>query len=217
MSFGNDPMAAFDDALGDDSSTGTRITLPESYYPVAVTVSEYGTNARLEVPELKLNLVVTEGPFGGVEVGRYDSAILLSSGKEDGTGREIGRVRHMVKAVTGLLPDSSALHDFGFAFSGNPSLAVQEFHEHFNALDADTKTAFMAKYARVKAWDGKQAIVYLRIRDYVSQDGTPRSSNRIGNFFAVNDAKNGMAVVRSVHFPLQEKAKVAMAAGATTV
>jgi hypothetical protein len=210
---------------------GARTVLPESYYPCSIDVDRYEGSRDKGTPGLHLSCIVLEGPYQGTEIFPMDAVLWLTPGGEQakGQGRALGKINHMVKSVTGSMPDATVLKNWGVALS-QPTEVMAVYRDvwlFFNQLDSAQKLKFMAEYARVKAWGGKKAVIFVQYEQeqmsnsegellYLDEAGetttvetdTPRmvDRNRIGNIYGYNDTKHGIAAWKKSHLPAQERA-----------
>jgi len=171
-------------------------------------------------PFVELTLDVYEGPFAGEQVTKK---LYITPGK---TGGALGRHLGACHAITGQHAQTTAVcAKFGIVLPG-PGQTRPEGTETmdqatrrgvrtvlanaFYAMDSGKRLAFVAALLNVPAWEGKRAIVKLEVEEYVSRDGQARSSNAIGGFLPLTDAKKGLAWVRLVEIPRQEATKALM-------
>ena len=178
-----------------------RVTLPESYYPVQVSVTGQGTGADVVddegelvkpgTPWIQLSAMVTEGPYEGAET---ESRVFLTPGK----GANIGFVNNMAKAISGRPVSAAALDKYKFVFSDPKDReAVQnDFIARWWELTSDERVDFMAQYCNIGTWDGKALIIKIGVEDnnWKSDDGVEHTSyrNRFQGFYPVNDPKKGL-------------------------
>lgn len=166
---------------------GPRVILPESYYPVELTMDEFGVSKlsddrvlepplvdekgqpvvdgegnQLELaaggsPFLKLNAKVIEGPFAEVEGANFDFRQSVTPGK----GGFIGFVNSAVKAVTGQAPNRQALtkYNFNFLQQADAKVVQQLFRTQFYLLQPDERKDFMAIWTNASQWDGKKCVI----------------------------------------------------------
>ncbi|MEE8489966.1 MAG: hypothetical protein V3S43_06485 [Acidimicrobiia bacterium] len=212
--------------LGYNDSAGVPTLLPQGLYPMEIQVTGYDSSSKAKTPGLALHAIVTDGPFAGVSMDDRASTIWLTPGGLHTEGRNIGKLRHMTRAVTGKHCDGkAAFPDFGFNFTrGGDSTTLQhEFRDQFAGLSPQQKLDFMAVFCRTKSWKGK-IMVAVNLdaeqveRDGVKQlnaDGTPemRDRNSIANLFALNDDKHGLPVWKKVHVKQQQAAYEQMYGG----
>lgn len=206
------------EGLGENAGAGPSEPLPKSMYPVKLSLVETMSSARAGTPGFKLGIVVTDGPFKGHEVNEYDSTIWMTPGAAEKGGGYIGKINHMIRAVTGEPADTTACEDHGFSFAGKDGKALQqEFATQFAGLSKDAKLKFMEKYGRSKKWDGAEVVAAIDLTweervdaegntmvDETTGEPLKRARNSVSNFYAMNDPKHGIAKVRATAFAQQE-------------
>jgi len=215
-----------------------RVILPESHYPVEITLNEVGlTKVRdtalvpalvdengnqLEdvvgggVPYLDLAVKVVDGPFGEVEGAGFSFRQSCTPGK----GGYIGFVAGATRAVTGQAPDAAAITKYKFQFpnGADDKQAQQLFRTQFFLLDPEERKDFMTIFTRARLWNGRKAIVRVshdlveRTNDITGETYTA-TYHRVEGYFALNHPKKGLAWVKSACYPEQAAALEEILAG----
>jgi hypothetical protein len=202
---------------------GRRILLPESYYPIRVTIE------KIDVTDVKedgsggsvfaqVNGMVYDGPFAGND---QSARLWLTPGS---TGGYIGWVAATVKAITGAEVNTKALDQYGIEPVGGTKEEMREsFRDQYLALTPDERLAFMQMYCKISTWDGRQCIGHVgheqgnkqRIDEATGQAYFPMYGRWLG-FYSLTDAKKGLAFVKTVCYPAQEASAAATVNTATT-
>ncbi len=201
-----------DAAFGEDSSTGQgRVVLPASLYPVTLAIGSLEGSKNTGTPGLSLECTINEGAFKDTVVHARDTTIWLTPGKPTGAAgtRYLGKLRHMVKQVTGKNPNSAALTEYGFQFNGSSDDMALQMKEQFLALD-EQRCEFARMYFRTDEWDRKKVMVTLTCEEEEAKDdnGNPKCDehdqpiiyhrNSIGNIYATTDVKHGATIWRKM-------------------
>lgn len=198
---------------------GKRILLPESFYPVRVTIEEVGTSKENDDGSggsvfVQLNGLVYDPkcPFSGND---QSARIWLTPGK---TGAYMGWLAATVKAITGQPVDTTALDKFGINPEGNDKEELREsFREQYLTLTVEERLAFMIQYARLNTWDGRQCIAHVtheasnraKVDEATGQEYFP-VFGRFQGFYSLTDAKKGLQFVQQVCYATQAEHKAAM-------
>ncbi len=216
---GYDPNA-LDEELGSDARGVRQPVLPDGYYPVEISLRDFVSSREKGTPGLYLIETVYDGPWEGTELRNFDTREWLTFGDPAKKGNMIGIMRHKIEHVTGQKPDAQAFVDFQFPLAGVPAdQRTNVIKSHFAGLSAEQRKDFMAKYARVNAWDKKRVIVALSIEQEEAKnaDGSARlddngnqiifDRNRVNNYFALNDAEHGINSVKKQYAKQAEEKK----------
>lgn len=209
-----------DVALGENEGIGFVEPVPESYYPVKISVDKYESSNNKGTPGLALILTILEGPNKGRELTGNDMTLWLTPGGPEAKteGRFLGKLNHMVNQVTGKRPSTEAIGAMGLSLT-NPTDVTAVYKDiwmGFNTLDTGQKLEFMKQYANVDDWQDKKAIAFISCKQVQRQrDGKDVFDekgqavldwrNSIENFFGYDHAKHGYGVWKSTHLPLQEQ------------
>jgi hypothetical protein len=188
------------DLLGETPEFGgTRVVVPESYYPMTLSVGEIGVTETREgtggegglvggTPYVELGGEITNGPYKGVAV---SERLWLTPGKIGSKGGMIGLLNAACKTITGQPAVVAALGEFGielpeeFPEGTSDEEARAEvrraFIEGFAGLTPDQRLALMTKYLRLGNWDGKQVIgkVGLEEQSVLDDMGRPMVQNGV--------------------------------------
>lgn len=213
-------------AIGEtaEAGAGARLVLPNSYYPVQLSIEDMGvSDAKADgtglTPFVEISGLVLDGPFKNEEVRRR---LYMSMGKDGGY---LAFQIHTAKAISGEDVDPAALGEYGFPVADNG--AAQEdvrlaWRGHFLTLDGESRLDFMVKFLRVAKWNGKSPIAAIGVEMGETGDPDPvtgkrklRPQNKWVGFYAMNDPKKGIAYVKRVCFPKQVAEKERMAAEGT--
>ncbi len=200
-------------ALGAENEFTSFTVVPDSYYPVTVSVTGVEVTASKVqsvaagfppveqglLPFVKLSLEISEGPCAGETV-RPNYFLNLGSVKNP-KGGKIPLLRAACKAITGQDTDDTALTEYGITWEPQkPGETDKDYAWRarraaslgFLALDADKRIAFVTKFFRIPKWDGKNALVHLEVNTYDqrNEDGTPKT-DEFGN--VMKNANNQIA------------------------
>jgi hypothetical protein len=218
-------------ALGEQaefSGGGQRVILPESYFPVSLTVEETGVTEEKEdfvagvvdvdgnqvpiggSPFVQLACEVTGGPFEGHG---FSARQFLTPGKKAGY---IAFINSAIKAVTGKPANIGVFGEFGMEFPADVKRdqARQMLRTYFYSMDPDRRLDFMTKYARIAEWDGRKCVA--KIGQELGQERTDEATgaayapvfNRYQGFYAISDKDHGAAWVTAHCFDKQKEAAV---------
>lgn len=184
-------------ALGEENEFQSFTVVPDSYYPVTVTVLGVETSQSKVLPLApgfppveqgylpfaKLGLEITEGPFAGETINRNYYLNLGSAKNTKGGGIPLRTAA--CKALTGKGADDEALKEFGITWDDKrPGESDKNYAERarhaavlgFLALEPEARIKFVTKFFRVSSWTGKSAIVHFTVSTYErrNDDGTPK-------------------------------------------
>lgn len=215
-------------AMGEIEEYGGKTLVPESLYPVKISVGEIGTSDVRDdggggTPFVEITGTITGGPFNGTEV---TNKLYLTPGKVDKGGKHIGHIAYMAKAITGKPANQNALTEAGFACAqqqgeDDTEFAARvklEFAQFFAEALPATRLATMANFVNINGWDGKTVIASVALESYPRRnaDKTPMVNEMTGEpvlgykntwsgFYPLNHEKRGMKYVTTVCFPKQEQ------------
>jgi hypothetical protein len=185
-------MISVNDALGERAEDSKRVILPESYYPVQLSIGALGTtDLRMDdvkdaqgnkvidsatgqplqeekggVPFVEATASVYDGPFAGIDV---QQKLYFSPGKKGGG---LGLYLGATKAITHTGANTLAVcGTFGVPLPSQGNMNPKEFSTAIRAAIADAfftfepakRLDFVAKLLNLAAWDNKKIVVKLKV------------------------------------------------------
>ena len=211
---GNDYLTG----IGDDESAGASAPLPESLFPVNISLTECAPSANAGTPGVHVNLLVTDGAYAGMELDKFSARWYIWAPKSDGKyyarqrEQRMGYMKNLTKVMTGKDLDYTAQDKHGCTADN-----IDDFWDWYRDLDPEAKTAFIYDFMRLASWTGKNVMAKISCKEEKMEDGDGnpllddagqprfRDRNEIVNIFAHNHTRYGLASWKGVHESQQEK------------
>ena len=201
----NPTALSVNDALGERAEDSKRVVLPESYYPVQLSVTGIGTTDVKQVqakdannkpavddnnqpimiegggvPFAEVSSTIFDGPFKGITVTQKQ---YFSPGRKGGgLGLALGATKAITRAGANTL---SVCQKFGITLPSQGSMDPKEYSQAVREAIADAffdfdpakRLDFVSQLLNLPAWDGKKIVVKLNVesRAYKSAEGEDRT------------------------------------------